>query len=155
MRKCRRSMVLLQRWNATVVDDWCIILPIGSITATPTPLRKERAHAVSSGREPGAADHNRRMLMRTARLLSCACLLLAPAGSTGGRGSGARAPEPAQPSAAAPLNIIAFGAHPDDCDQKAGGVAVKWVAAGHHVRFVSVTNGDAGHQSQGGGALAA
>jgi LmbE family N-acetylglucosaminyl deacetylase len=55
----------------------------------------------------------------------------------------------------APLNIIAFGAHPDDCDIRAGGVAAKWAAAGHRVRFVAVTNGDAGHQTQGGGALAA
>ena len=53
------------------------------------------------------------------------------------------------------LNIIAFGAHPDDCDNRAGGVGAKWAAAGHKVRFVAVTNGDAGHQSQGGGALAA
>ena len=57
--------------------------------------------------------------------------------------------------AAAPLNVIAFGAHPDDCDIRAGGAGAKWAAAGHRVRFVSVTNGDAGHQSQGGGALAA
>jgi LmbE family N-acetylglucosaminyl deacetylase len=64
------------------------------------------------------------------------------------------AQQPAQPSSQA-LQIIAFGAHPDDCDIRAGGTAAKWAAAGHHVRFVSVTNGDAGHQSQGGGALAA
>jgi LmbE family N-acetylglucosaminyl deacetylase len=55
----------------------------------------------------------------------------------------------------AKLNIIAFGAHPDDCDIRAGGVAAKWAAQGHRVRFVAVTNGDAGHQSEGGGALAA
>jgi LmbE family N-acetylglucosaminyl deacetylase len=69
----------------------------------------------------------------------------------------AAAPLPPGQSAppAAPLNIIAFGAHPDDCDIRAGGTAAKWAAAGHRVRFVSVTNGDAGHQSQGGGALAA
>ena len=53
------------------------------------------------------------------------------------------------------LNIIAFGAHPDDCDQRAGGTAAKYAALGHRVRFVSVTNGDAGHQTEGGGALAA
>ena len=53
-----------------------------------------------------------------------------------------------------PLNIIAFGAHPDDCDIRSGGTAAKWAAAGHRVRFVAVTNGDAGHQTQGGGALA-
>lgn len=52
------------------------------------------------------------------------------------------------------LNIIAFGAHPDDCDGRAAGVAAKWAALGHKVRFVAVTNGDAGHQSEGGGALA-
>ena len=59
------------------------------------------------------------------------------------------------PSTDGKLNIIAFGAHPDDCDQRAGGSAVKWAALGHRVRFVSVTNGDAGHQTEGGGALAA
>ncbi len=53
------------------------------------------------------------------------------------------------------INVIAFGAHPDDCDGRAGGVGAKWAALGHKVRFVSVTNGDAGHQSEGGGALAA
>ena len=51
-------------------------------------------------------------------------------------------------------NIIVFGAHPDDCDEVAGGTAARWVAAGCKVRFVSVTNGDAGHQGEGGGALA-
>ena len=59
------------------------------------------------------------------------------------------------PSTDGRLNIIAFGAHPDDCDQRAGGTAAKYAALGHRVRFVSVTNGDAGHQTEGGGALAA
>src|SRR4029453_9075655 len=59
------------------------------------------------------------------------------------------------PSSDGKLNVIAFGAHPDDCDQGAGGVAAKYAALGHRVRFVSVTNGDAGHQTEGGGALAA
>ncbi|MHC4401562.1 MAG: PIG-L deacetylase family protein, partial [Planctomycetota bacterium] len=43
------------------------------------------------------------------------------------------------------LRIIAFGAHPDDCEFKIGGVAAKWAALGHHVKLVSVTNGDIGH----------
>src|SRR5436190_19245542 len=60
----------------------------------------------------------------------------------------------AQAPASGTLRIIAFGAHPDDCDQKAGGTAAKWAALGHQVKFVAVTNGDAGHQSEGGGALA-
>ena len=62
----------------------------------------------------------------------------------------------AAPSAAAdpPLRIIVFGAHPDDCDLDAGGTAMLWTQKGHAVKFVSLTNGDAGHQSEGGGALA-
>ncbi len=67
---------------------------------------------------------------------------------------GAALPPPAD-AQQAQLNIIAFGAHPDDCDIRAAGTAAKWVAAGHRVRFVAVTNGDAGHQSEGGGMLAA
>ena len=35
-----------------------------------------------------------------------------------------------------------------------GGTAILLAKAGHAVKFVSVTNGDAGHQDQGGGALA-
>jgi LmbE family N-acetylglucosaminyl deacetylase len=53
-----------------------------------------------------------------------------------------------------PLRIIVFGAHPDDCDLDAGGTAALWAAKGHAVKFVALTNGDAGHQSEGGGALA-
>lgn len=52
------------------------------------------------------------------------------------------------------VRVIAFGAHPDDCDIRAGGLAAKYAAQGAKVKFVSVTNGDAGHQSQGGGVLA-
>lgn len=52
------------------------------------------------------------------------------------------------------IRVIAFGAHPDDCDISAGGAAAEFAAMGHKVKFVSMTNGDAGHQSQGGGALA-
>lgn len=53
------------------------------------------------------------------------------------------------------IRVIAIGAHPDDCDIKAAGIAAKYAAAGHRVKFVSLTNGDAGHQSEGGGMLAA
>jgi LmbE family N-acetylglucosaminyl deacetylase len=47
-----------------------------------------------------------------------------------------------------------IGAHPDDCDIKGGGTAALFVEMGYQVKFLSVTNGDAGHQSQGGGMLA-
>ncbi len=52
------------------------------------------------------------------------------------------------------LRIIVFGAHPDDCEIKAGGTAALWAAQGHHVKLVSVTNGDIGHWEMSGGALA-
>jgi LmbE family N-acetylglucosaminyl deacetylase len=64
----------------------------------------------------------------------------------------------AQPVAAPPddgkLRIICFGAHPDDCELQAGGVGALWAAQGHHVKFVSVTNGDIGHWREAGGPLA-
>ena len=52
------------------------------------------------------------------------------------------------------LNILIFGAHPDDAEYKAGGTAALWAAQGHHVKLVSVTNGDIGHWGMSGGALA-
>jgi N-acetylglucosamine malate deacetylase 1 len=53
-----------------------------------------------------------------------------------------------------PIRVIVFGAHPDDAEYKAGGVAAKWAKAGHHVKLVSVTNGDIGHWEMAGGPLA-
>jgi len=52
------------------------------------------------------------------------------------------------------LRIICFGAHPDDAEYKSGGVAALWAKQGHHVKLVSVTNGDIGHWQMAGGALA-
>jgi LmbE family N-acetylglucosaminyl deacetylase len=52
------------------------------------------------------------------------------------------------------LRVLAFGAHPDDCDINVGGLAVKYARLGHKVKFVSLTNGDTGHFSMGGGPLA-
>ncbi|MEO6000416.1 MAG: PIG-L family deacetylase [Chitinophagaceae bacterium] len=52
------------------------------------------------------------------------------------------------------MRIIVIGAHPDDCDLDAGGTAMLLSSLGHAVKFVSVTNGDAGHQSEKGVALA-
>ena len=59
-----------------------------------------------------------------------------------------------EPTSETKLRVIAFGAHPDDCEAKFGGTAAKFARAGHAIAFVSVTNGDAGHQSQGGSELA-
>jgi LmbE family N-acetylglucosaminyl deacetylase len=52
------------------------------------------------------------------------------------------------------LRIIAFGAHPDDCDIRVGGTAAMWSQMGHAVKFVACTNGDAGHPVMGGAPLA-
>lgn len=52
------------------------------------------------------------------------------------------------------LNIVVLGAHPDDADADAGGTCIKFADMGHRVLFVALTNGDAGHQDMGGGALA-
>jgi LmbE family N-acetylglucosaminyl deacetylase len=64
------------------------------------------------------------------------------------------APQPATPPTDGKLRIICFGAHPDDCEIQAGGVATMWAAKGHKVKFVSVTNGDIGHWRDAGGPLA-
>lgn len=64
-------------------------------------------------------------------------------------------PRPASPTQDGKIRIIAFGAHPDDCELKAGGTAALWAMAGHLVKFVSVTNGDIGHWQSAGGPLAA
>lgn len=52
------------------------------------------------------------------------------------------------------INIVVIGAHPDDCDGDAGGTAIKFAQQGHHVLFISITNGDAGHFKTGGVILA-
>ena len=61
---------------------------------------------------------------------------------------------PAIPPDDGKLRIVCFGAHPDDCELQAGGVALLWAAQGHRVKFVSVTNGDIGHWREAGGPLA-
>jgi LmbE family N-acetylglucosaminyl deacetylase len=52
------------------------------------------------------------------------------------------------------MRVLIIGAHPDDGDIKAGGTAAKWCGLGHVVRFVSLTNGQAGHHTDYGSALA-
>jgi LmbE family N-acetylglucosaminyl deacetylase len=55
-------------------------------------------------------------------------------------------PLSAQEKQSQKLRIIVIGAHPDDPD-KVGGTAYKWAKAGNDVLMVSLTNGDAGHQT--------
>jgi LmbE family N-acetylglucosaminyl deacetylase len=53
------------------------------------------------------------------------------------------------------VRIICIGAHPDDCEIEFGGTACKLATAGHAVKFLSVTNGAAGHHLHSGSELAA
>lgn len=53
-----------------------------------------------------------------------------------------------------PVRVLVIGAHPDDCDVSAGGLAATYVREGHTVKFLSMTNGDTGHHEIGGGDLA-
>ncbi len=82
-------------------------------------------------------------------VLSAACLVLV------GTADAALRKPPAAPAAEdGKLRIICFGAHPDDNEFRAGGVAALWAAQGHHVKFVAATNGDIGHWGIAGGPLA-
>jgi len=51
------------------------------------------------------------------------------------------------------LNVMAVGAHPDDCDFSFGGTALKFNAHGHRVMFLSMTNGCSGHHITPGPAM--
>jgi LmbE family N-acetylglucosaminyl deacetylase len=53
------------------------------------------------------------------------------------------------------MNLMCVGAHPDDCDSCAGGLAAMTVERGGQALFVSVTNGNAGHHEMEPAALAA
>ncbi len=67
-----------------------------------------------------------------------ACLLLAALFNINASGQTASQKEK--------LHVIIIGAHPDDPDE-VGGTAYKWAQLGWDVMMVSLTNGDAGHQS--------
>lgn len=98
------------------------------------------------------------MRCRPARLVNVAKLIAMLLAGTGAINSPAFAAQPAAPGQApaddGKLRIICFGAHPDDCELQIGGTAALWTAQGHHVKFVSVTNGDIGHWREAGGPLA-
>jgi LmbE family N-acetylglucosaminyl deacetylase len=53
-----------------------------------------------------------------------------------------------------PAKVMIFGAHPDDADFGAAGIAALYSQRGFQVKLVSLTNGDAGHHEMGGAPLA-
>jgi LmbE family N-acetylglucosaminyl deacetylase len=100
--------------------------------------------------------------MKMLRLLACLLMVAALPAAVQAVGGGDEAaarptlvkPTPAPRAADGKVRIICFGAHPDDNEFSAGGVAAMWAARGHHVKFVSCTNGDIGHWGMAGGPLA-
>src|ERR671912_1719551 len=97
---------------------------------------------------PGRRIHSPREEARTRmKRFLCACTVLLTAVAIQSVPSGAQTQGPAKP-----LRVIAFGAHPDDAELKASGVAALWAAQGHKVKFVAMTNGDVGHFAEAGGA---
>ncbi|GAB4322591.1 MAG: hypothetical protein Kow0069_27360 [Promethearchaeota archaeon] len=70
------------------------------------------------------------------------------AATPGSGGKGAPTPKAgknARKKGRRPLRIMVIGAHPDDCDLLAGGLALRHARLGNAVKFVAVTNGNAGH----------
>jgi len=94
----------------------------------------------------------------TSRWLSTSLFLIGAffflAGNAVAQGPAMTKPAPAPDSTDGKVRIICFGAHPDDCEFSAGGTAAMWASRGHHVKFVSCTNGDIGHWGMAGGPLA-
>lgn len=43
------------------------------------------------------------------------------------------------------IRAMMIGAHPDDCDFRCGGLALKYAKAGHKVKFLAMCNGNGGH----------
>ena len=99
----------------------------------------------TSSRPDTQSHFTRCQMRRLSRFVLVAVSALAAQQAANGQSA------PAQPK---PLRVIAFGAHPDDAELKASGVAALWAAQGAKVKFVAMTNGDVGHFSMAGGPLA-
>ena len=84
-----------------------------------------------------------------------AILLVASAASAGFAGRDPRYPGFAERNFSLPFRAMFIGAHPDDADYQFGATAIKLVKAGAQVVFVSICNGDNGHQTMDPQALAA
>ncbi|MBN1442539.1 MAG: PIG-L family deacetylase [Planctomycetes bacterium] len=92
--------------------------------------------------------------MRPIATIASLAAVIAAVAAGGWQASPQPSDSPPPPAEDGKLRVIVFGAHPDDSEIKAGGAAALWAAAGHHVKFVSTTNGDIGHWRMAGGPLA-
>jgi len=94
--------------------------------------------------------------MKNVRIaLSAVLVLVAGAVSAEYAGRDPRYPGFAERNFALPFRVMFIGAHPDDADFQFGATATKLVKGGARVVFVSVCNGDNGHQTMEPQALAA
>ena len=92
----------------------------------------------------------------TSRIVLSAVLLLSGSVAMANfAGRDPRYPDFAEKNFSLPFRVMFIGAHPDDADYQFGATATKLVRAGARVVFVSVCNGDNGHQSMDPQALAA
>lgn len=53
------------------------------------------------------------------------------------------------------IRAMMIGAHPDDCDFRCGGLALKYAKAGHKVKYLAMVNGCGGHHEMEPAAIAA
>ena len=83
------------------------------------------------------------------------CAFAAGAAFAGFAGRDPRFPGFAEENFKLPMRVMVIGAHPDDADFYCGATAIKLAKAGAKVRFVSLCNGNKGHQTMSSDALAA
>ncbi len=114
--------------------------------SSPTVVRVRSVSSMAIPRFPGVSGIRRRSFLS---LAAATTSILATV-----RENRAQAARPVPAVGDGKLRVIVFGAHPDDCELSAGGTTAKWTALGHHVKFVSCTNGDIGHWGAAGGPLA-
>ena len=94
-------------------------------------------------------------MVRIRIVLTALTLLMTVTAIAGFVGRDPRYPGFAEKNFTLPFKAMFIGAHPDDADYQFGATATKLVKAGARVVFVSVCNGDNGHQTMDPQALAA
>ena len=93
--------------------------------------------------------------MKVKEIVSTSVVGIAAVACAGFAGRDPRYPGFAEENFAQPMRVMIIGAHPDDADFYCGAIAIKLAKAGAKVRFVSLCNGNKGHQTMASSALAA
>ena len=85
--------------------------------------------------------------MKVKELFSAGVVGIAAVAAAGFAGRDPRYPGFAEENFSLPMRVMIIGAHPDDADFYCGATAIKLAKAGAKVRFVSLCNGNKGHQT--------